>query len=90
MKSAKTSHPLTALMSMDPLDPLFSAFPSPVRIGIAVARLVVIAIYYLLLVMQALPRRARQSDEHDAKPASPCQRRNHRRRRVRRKRRSRP
>lgn len=90
MKSSRTSNPLMALMSMDPLDPLFSAFPSPVRIGIALARLLVIAIYYLLLVMQALPGRTRQPGEHDAKPTNSRQRRKRRRRQGRRRGRSRP
>ena len=89
MKSSRTSNPLTALMSMDPLDPLFSAFPSSVRIGVALARYLLIAIYYLLVVMQALPWRTRQSDEPDVKPAGSCQRRSRHKRRVRRKRRPR-
>ncbi len=86
----KPVNAFTALVSVDPLDPLFYALPQPWRVGIAVALFSLLGLYYLFLVIQAFPWLPGRHGKPAANPGDSRQRVKQRKRRVRRKRRSRP
>lgn len=82
----KPVNAFTALLSVDPLDPLFSALPQSWRVGIAVALFSLLGLYYLFLVIQAFPWLPGRRGKPAANPGESPQRMKPRKRRARRKR----